>query len=111
MNNQLLDSKGDIMKKKNYYTVFGFKNLKYVGTLSSNNMLMRFLTPSRNAFRIIYNPEAPPIPNEKKDNEDYNTDIEDDSDNDFQGGKGKRRKSIRRRKSIKKGRKSIRRRK
>ena len=110
MNNQLLDSIGNPMKRMNYYTVDGFINCKYLGTKTNNNLMMRFKIPNNKSLYRNYNSIPPPVPSE---NDDYgnNTDIDDDSENDFKGGKSKRRKSIRRRKSIKKGRKSILRRK
>ena len=106
MNNQLLDSIGNPMKRMNYYTVDGFINCKYLGTKSNNNFMMRFKMPNNKSLYRNYNSIPPPVPSE---NDDYgNTDIDDDSDNDFKGGKSKRRKSIKKgRKSIKKGRKSI----
>lgn len=117
MNNQLLDSLGNPMKKMNYYTVHGFVNCRYLGTKRNNNSLMRFKMPNNNIIYRFYNSIPPPIPNE---NNDYSySDIEDDSDNDFpnhdfnnnhfHGGKGKRiKRSIKRNKKLIRQRKSIR---
>ena len=82
MNNQLLDSLDHPMNILSYYDVDGFPNCRYLGTKRDNNFLMRFKMPNEKIFYRQYNTIPPPIPN--KNNDDGYSDIEDDSDDDFQ---------------------------
>ena len=114
MNTPFLDSNGNPMEKGYFYSITimhtVFPEIQYLSK-KTNTMMMRFkIINDPYALLIRYDPNNRPTRlNRNKTNI---TDNEDDSDNDFSGGKRKNRKSNKRRKTNKnKKRKSIKRRK
>jgi hypothetical protein len=99
MNVQLLDSKGKPMEIGKYYYVNNyFVDCEYLGVKSYDNTVMRFkIFGDKDVLLFKYNPLRPPEP--EQIGYVYKTDNEDDSDNDYLGGKSKKN-TIKRRKRI-----------
>jgi hypothetical protein len=117
----LLDSNGNPMKIGKYYYVNNYyPDCKYLGVTSYDNTKMRFKYDINDISKKLvtkYNPLNRPV--REQDGYVDDTDSEDESDNDYYGGKSKkntikRRKRIsnkRRKSNKKKKRRSIKRRK
>jgi hypothetical protein len=104
MNVPLLDSKGNPMKIGKYYYVNNYYvDCKYLGVSSYDNTMMRFkydINDINNTSKKLvtkYNQYLRPV--REPDGYVDDTDSEDESDNDYYGGKSKKN-TIKRRKRI-----------